>query len=136
MDRSTWGWGDEVEQEQSKALQHQPEPSSALLGALGGLGGTASTYSFAREVRLLNSSTSKPLILLLERFLWKEKKTNFSLRSAPFCHTSMTRPQKSLSPNPSQNPDWKRDVFKAEHFSQPKKTPFPKPESICCSHNL
>lgn len=63
-----------MEQEQSKAEQHEPEPSSAVLGALGGLGGTASTYSFAREVRLLNSSTSKPLILLLERFLWKEKK--------------------------------------------------------------
>lgn len=45
-----------------------------MLGALRGLGGTASTYSFASEVRLLNSSTSKPLILLLERSLGKEKK--------------------------------------------------------------
>lgn len=100
-------------------------PAQTCWGALGALGGTASTYSFASEVRLLNSSTSKPLILLLERSLGKEKKhfqPSFSLVLSHLHYQTSEEPLSKLQPE-SQLEIW---CVEGRAFFLAKENTFPK----------
>lgn len=100
-------------------------PAQTCWGALGGLGGTASTYSFASEVRLLNSSTSKPLILLLERSLGKEKKPFSAFVQPRFVTPPLPDLRRASLQTPARIPTgnlvcWRQNIFPGQrkHLSQ------------------